>query len=176
MKIIMAMVMSLDAKTTKHFDSNVYKWTSVEDQKQFFSLIAKQKIIIMGSRTYEAVKDYIKLTPKTLRIILTSYPEKYNNKTVSGQLEFKNITPTKLVIDLEKKGFKKALLVGGSTLNSSFLLNNLVDEIWLTVEPRIFGKGNLLIAENELNIDLELITIKRLNKKGTLLIKYKVIK
>lgn len=76
MKVTAAMVVSLDGKTTKWDHSNIYEWTSKEDWLYFSSLIKNHKVIIMGRKTYEAAKSIIKLSPTTLRIIMTKKSRK----------------------------------------------------------------------------------------------------
>lgn len=174
MKVILAVVASVDGKTTKWQDPNIYTWTSAEDQKHFFSLIEENNAIVMGRKTYDAAKHFIKLSPQKLRIILTTSPEDYKDTGVPGQLEFKN-NPKKIVDELEQKGYKQVLLVSGAQVTTAFLRNNLVNELWLTIEPKIFGQGNPLLQEEELNINLQLKSIKKLNKQGTLLVKYNII-
>ena len=71
-------------------------------------------------------------------------------------------------------GYKKILLVGGATINGLFLKQNLVDELFLTIEPKIFGYGKNIVEGNLLNTSLQLISIKKINKFGTLLLKYKI--
>lgn len=44
-----------------------------------------------------------------------------------------------LVSMLQEKGYKKVLVEGGPTLLTSFLKEDLIDEIFLTVSPKIFG-------------------------------------
>ena len=48
----------------------------------------------------------------------------------------------KLVPILYKKGIKKILLEGGGALNLSFLKNNLINEIIITVTPFVLGSEN----------------------------------
>ena len=48
----------------------------------------------------------------------------------------------KLIPILCKKGIKKILLEGGGTLNLSFLKNNLIDEIIITITPLVLGSEN----------------------------------
>ena len=48
----------------------------------------------------------------------------------------------KLVPILCKKGIKKILLEGGGTLNLSFLKNNLINEIIVTIAPFVLGSEN----------------------------------
>lgn len=176
MKVTMVMLSSVDGKTTKGKDKNIYTWTSLEDQKYFFNLIKKNNLIIMGRETYNSSKPVIKLEKGKLRIVLTRDPKKYFTQLVKGQLEFSNETPEKLIEHLSTLGYKKALLVGGSIINGLFLKHNLVDELYLTIEPRIFGKGKNIIEEQLLDKSLKLISIKKLNKAGTILLKYKINK
>jgi len=175
MKVTAAMVVSLDGKTTKWDNSNIYEWTSKEDWLYFSSLIKNHKVIIMGRKTYEAAKSIIKLSPTTLRIIMTKNPEKYKNDAVPAQLEFTNKSVKGMVKNLTKRGYEKALLVGGEQVSTQFFKESLVNELWLTIEPYIFGYGNSLLSNEKLNVSLELKTLKKLNNKGALLLKYKVI-
>lgn len=56
----------------------------------------------------------------------------------------------KLAVYLQKQGFKNTLLEGGPTLMGSFLEADLIDEIFLTLAPKIFGSGKftLTMVEN----------------------------
>lgn len=174
MKVTMVAVASLNGKTTKGKDTNIYSWTSKEDSKLFFSLIEKNNLIVMGSKTYEQARKLIKHKKNKLRVVLTRNPEKYSKESIKEMLEFTNETPLALIKQLESRGYKKMLLVGGSQANSLFLKSKLVNEIYLTLEPKIFGSGRILIVDENLDISLKLISIKKLNKKGTLLLKYKI--
>ncbi len=176
MKITMVMLASVDGKTTKGNDTNIYTWTSPEDQKYFFSLIKKHNLIIMGRSTYEASRPVIKLEKGKLRIVLTHSPKKYLNQIIKGQLEFTDESPEKLVKRLSLLGYKKMLLVGGGTINGLFLKRNLIDQLYLTIEPKIFGNGKNIIEKQLLNTNLQLLSIRKLNKAGTLLLKYRVNK
>jgi dihydrofolate reductase len=171
----MVMLMTVDGKTTQGDNKNIYTWTSSEDQKHFFSLIKKYNLIVMGRKTFEASRPVIKLEKEKLRVVLTHLPEKYFKESVKGQLEFSNETPKKLAKRMEDLGYKKILLVGGGTINGLFLKENLVDELYLTIEPKIFGLGKNIIEGQLLNKSLRLISVKKLNKAGTLLLRYKII-
>jgi len=176
MRITMVMLSTVDGRTTKGNDPNIYTWTSLEDQKYFFTLINESNAIVMGAKTYEAVSSRIKLEEKKLRTVLTHYPKKYSSHTVEGQLEFSNETPEQLVKRLSVIGYKKILLVGGSIINGLFLKHNLVDELYLTVEPKIFGIGKNIVDGELLNVNLQLTSIKKINKTGTILLKYVINK
>lgn len=170
----MVMVSSVDGKTTNDSDPDVYKWSSKEDQKHFFLLIKKNNLIVMGRETYEASKKVIKLEEKKIRIVLTKEPEKYFKQTVQKQLEFSNESPKNLIERMSKQGYKKILLVGGGTVNGLFLKQDLVDELYLTIEPKIFGKGKNIVSGQLLNTKMQLVSVKKLNRTGTILLKYKI--
>ena len=176
MKVTMVMVSSLNGKITRGNDPNIGLWTSKEDAKFFSSLRDKHNLIIMGRRTYDAVRNEIKPTPDKLRIVLTKTPAKYSSEAAKTGVEFSNEHPIKLLKRLESKGFKNCLVVGGSETARLFLQLSLVDEIYLTIEPRIFGKGKPMFAEGEFETYLKLMGFKKLNSRGTLNLRYKVQK
>lgn len=175
MKTILVMVMSVDGKTTQWFNPLIYKWTSKEDQNYFFSLIKHCKVIVMGRKTFIAVKSRINLSPQRLRIVVTKNPKSYEKLSKTGQLEFTDDAPTNIITGLQKQGYDKILLAGGEEINGLFLKEKCVNEIWITVEPFLFGNGNGLVGNNNFKINLQLLSIKKLNKKGTLLLKYLVL-
>ncbi len=176
MKVVCVMVSSLNGKITNGTDPHIYTWTSKEDQDHFFSLIEHASCIIMGRNTYEQAKDIMKHKEGRLRVVLTSTPDQFQGETIPGQLEFTNESPSKLLTRLAEKGIQEALLVGGATTNTAFLQENCIDELWLTVEPIIFGTGTPLFTEDILEKRLMLQNIERLNNKGTLFLQYTFLK
>src|SRR3989344_2196841 len=161
MKVIALIVQSINGRITKGSDEKVYQWTSGEDKEH------------LKKMTYKAFKKYIQLSPNTLRMVMTSQPEKYKDDIVIGQLEFVNKSPKELVEKYEKKGYKELLLLGGSKIYSSFLEAGLLNELLITIEPVLFGTGTPFI-ESHKHVSLKLVSIEKLNDKGTLLLKYSV--
>ena len=148
MKIILAMVLSLDGKSTKG-DGSPNLWASVEDQGFFHDLKTKIGVIIVGRKTYEAAGK----------------PHGDGIRRIVMSRETGFVLPT----DVEE-----ALLVGGSELNAEFFKRKLINEIYITIEPKIFGKGLPLAQGLALEVELELLTMKQLNPQGTLLLHYRV--
>ncbi len=173
--IICVTVASLNGKTTNGDDPTIYTWTSKEDQEQFFRLIEHAELILMGRKTYEHARHLMKHTKGRLRIVLTSHPENFASDAIPNQLEFSSENPKVLVKKLADRGFSQALLVGGSHTNTAFLTKNLIDELWLTIEPVIFPTGTPLFTEGVHTQKLKLLSIEKLNSQGTLLAKYKSI-
>lgn len=176
MKITLVMVQSINGKITRGDDSNVPAWTSAEDTEHFYTMIDHAPLIIMGRHTYEAAKSSIKHKDGTLRVVVTSSPNNYQSEKVPHTLEFTDEKPEALVGRLEKVGYTHGLLVGGGVLNSAFLSVGLVDDIYLTVEPHMFGVGRPLFEDSNLDISLKLLESKKLNNQGTLLLHYQVVK
>jgi dihydrofolate reductase len=180
MKIILIHVSSVDGKLTKWKGKNVYEWSSPEDFLYFKQTIAENNLVVMGSGTFDDVKDNkkagLKPEKERLRIILTSKPKTYDTYVIPGQMEFSDETPKKLIQRLEKNGFTQMILVSGGKVATSFFRDGLIDELWLTIEPRIFGIGEPLVQEEKLDISLQLNEIKKLNANGALLLKYNVYK
>lgn len=172
----MMMVSTLNGKISKNNDPDIYKWTSKADQAYFFAYLKKNNLIVIGSKTYDSARNIIQLSKRQLRIVLTRNPQKYKSDAVPGQLEFTSESPKELVKRLCQKSYKKLLLVGGSNTNTLFLMNGLVDEIFLTIEPEIFGQGKLFILEKSLEVSLKLLSFIKLNQQGTLLLHYQIKK
>lgn len=174
MKVTLVMVSSVDGKTTRWGEGDIHKWVSKEDQKHFARMRSSHQVLIMGRKTYDTVKP--KPERKPFRIVLTHTPSKYKKYEVPQQLEFTNEKPEQLIGRLKKFGYESILLVGGGSVTRDFLKTNLVDEIFLTIEPYIFGKGHLLIDPARLELRLHLRGVKQINKTGTMLVHYLVEK
>jgi dihydrofolate reductase len=174
MKVILLDVMSLDGKLTKWEDSPASEWASAEDGEQFLKKVRQSSAVIMGSKTF-FIND---LHPHTerLSIIMTRTPESYKDLAVAGQLEFTKEQPKELIARLEKAGHNEVLLISGSTIATLFFQEQLIDELWMTIEPKLFGKGLSVVGDQKLDISLQLLQVMQLNKRGTLQLKYQVIK
>ena len=173
MKTIVIFVTTLDGKITKWGDPHVMRWSSQEDQQYFRKIWNESPLIIMGSSTFDF--DPIKPSPNSLLHIMTGNPEKYRKYEVPGQLEFSDETPEALVTRFRSK-YEQMLVVGGPHVATSFFKDGLVDELWLTVEPKIFGTGGNFVVEEELDVNLKLLNIEKVNDRGTMIAKYAVIK
>ena len=174
MKIVLVFVSTLDGKVTKWDDPYVRKWSSKSDQEYFSRIWKDSKLIVMGINTFNA--DPPTPSAKRLLVIMTHRPSDYKKYEVSGQIEFTDDTPALLASRFEKDGHEQMLVVGGPHIATSFLKEQLSDELWLTIEPKIFGAGGNFVIEEKLDINLQLINCKSVNNQGTLFTKYSVLK
>lgn len=174
MKIILVFVSTLDGKVTKWGYPFVRSWSSIEDQKYFTGILEKARLVIIGSHTYNA--DPLKPSSKRLLVVMTRRPSDYRSTEVPGRVEFTDESPAQLASRFEKEGYEQMIVVGGPHVATSFLKENLVDELWLTIEPKIFGAGGNIVIEEMLEIELKLISCEKVNERGTLITKYAVLK
>ncbi len=174
MKTILIFVSSLDGKITKWDEPNVRLWSSHQDQDYYKKVWNESRLIVMGSATFNA--DTFNPSPGHLIIVMTSHPEKYKNFEVPGQIEFTNETPVALSSRFIISGYQQMLVVGGPHVATSFLMEQLIDELWLTIEPKIFGTGQNFATDAQLDINLRLIQSEKVNDQGTMITKYAVLK
>lgn len=173
MRVTLATVMSVDARITQGEAVKTSFWRSVEDGAVLKKLIGQNQVLIMGRRTYQVVRP--KPNDKRLLVILTASPEKFADQAVPGSLEFVSLSPKQLVALLDTRGYQTALLLGGAS-NVPFIESGIVDELYLTVEPSIFGEGLPLAHGMAAATPLRLVEHQQLNRQGTLLLHYEVIK
>lgn len=192
MKVILVMAMTLDGKIARHSLEPV-DWTGKADKRKFVEITKQAGAVIMGSATFDTIGQVLK---GRKNIVMTRNPSRWkylsidrsnlqtNNSTLSvnsnsldnnnESLEFTDKTPHEILKSLEDEGFSSAALIGGSTINGLFAKENLIDEIYLTLVPKIFGNGLSLLSE-ELDMNLELVQMDKIDNHSVLL-KYNVVK
>jgi dihydrofolate reductase len=164
--------MSVDGRLENGEGKQAAMWSSKEDQAWLTSLIAQYRFLVMGRTTYEAIHPVPQ--PGRLLLVLTKKPERFGASTVPGSLEFIQAdNPDAVVRHLKKRGCEQLLLLGGASVYTAFLRAELVNELYLTVEPVVFGAG-LSFIDATVDIRLQLIHTRQLNSRGTILLHYRV--
>ncbi|MEX2381889.1 MAG: dihydrofolate reductase family protein [Opitutales bacterium] len=174
MEIILIAAISLDGFITKH-DTPGSSFVSKEDRHYFRSVLPDFDCCILGAGSYRASRKWIreKMIPEALRVVLTRTPESFEEDEHPGSLEFTKKAPGDLVADLKHRGYRRCALLGGGRVYGEFLRSELVDLLWLTLEPRIFGEGTPL-CRGRSDLSFELVSTEKL-ADHTLLLKYKPI-
>ncbi|MFL5789008.1 MAG: dihydrofolate reductase family protein [Flavisolibacter sp.] len=174
MKTILIFVSTLDGKVTKWGEKQVSAWSSHQDQDYYREVLSDSQLIVMGINTFKA--DTFKASPNHQFIIMTRHRDKYKNLEIPGQMEFTNESPRELTTRFIGTPYKQILVIGGAQVATSFLKEQLIDELWLTLEPKIFGTGGNFVTDVNLDIDLQLLQCEKVNDQGTLITKYSVLK
>lgn len=171
MKVILYMGISVNGYIArKNGDS---QWTSDEDLKGFYNYSKEAGNCVMGKNTYiEVVKYGYFPFPDALNVVVSHQPieNKWGDKVV-----ITDKSPREIIKMLEEKDFNSLFLIGGGQLNSSFAKEGLIDEIYVDVEPLVFGQGIQIFAESDFEFELQLLEVNKLNT-NTVQLHYKVIK
>jgi dihydrofolate reductase len=175
MRISLMMVMSLDGRITQGDVPGTATWTSPEDQALLKTQVAAHDCLVMGRATYEVARAHIRTDANKPRIIMTRSPETFAAETVPG-LIFSDGSPQQIIELAEAQGGQKILLLGGATTNALFLDQDLIDELYVTIEPVILGSGLPLTKPLLEPHALTLINSQQLNERGTILLHYRVNK
>jgi dihydrofolate reductase len=187
-KYIAIAAVTIDGKIAKG-PNHMSDWTSKEDKVFMRALLDKSDVIIVGNNTYKtAIKPLSKRNcivftrsaskrvsdplrrNSAVRVTTKTSEQRANSKAGLLYCDPKKTDIKKLTKQLN---YKKIAILGGAQTYSYFLENNLLDEIYLTIEPLAFGGGINLFTNKKIgNFKFKLKNIKKLNRKGSILLKY----
>ncbi|MBU0464357.1 MAG: dihydrofolate reductase family protein [Proteobacteria bacterium] len=167
MKIILLMAVTADGMIARN-SMELIDWTGKADKKYFIHITREAGAMIMGSKTFDTIG---KVLPGRKNIVMTRGKKRTNQ---GKDLIFTSQTPKEIINELQAQGFESVALIGGSVVNTLFMKENLIDEVHITIVPRLFGKGLSLFNET-LDTLLELIDIQKIDQ-GHVLLKYRVKK
>ncbi len=167
MKVILIMAMTLDGKIARHSLEPV-DWTGKADKKVFVKITKKAGVMIMGSTTFDTIGQIL---PHRKNVVMTRNKSRISK---DENLLFTDKPPEEILRDLENEGFESAALIGGSMINGLFAKKKLIDEIYITIVPKLFGTG-LSLASTEIDLDLELKEMEKIDE-NSILLKYRVLK
>lgn len=162
-KVFIIAAETLDGFIAKDNHHSPFLWTSKEDKRHFIELTKRAGVVVMGATTYKTIGRPM----KDRHTIVYSKSAQFDGVEVTSD------DPITLIDKLEKKGFKEVAICGGSSIYTMFLKAGVVDTIYLTVEPLLFGSGISLLNEN-LQIHLKLVH-HHTTENGTFLLEYKVL-
>lgn len=137
-------------------------WTSKEDKKRFVELTKRAGVVVMGSNTFKTISRPLK---ERLNIIYS------RSKTFEGA-EVTQDSPHVLLQKLSERGYKEVAICGGTEIYTMFMKAGVVEKIYLTIEPIIFGKG-LRLFSDDIHRQLTLVSSGQTDN-GSLLLEYKV--
>jgi dihydrofolate reductase len=161
MKVILYMAISINGLITRGSGDDS-DWVTDTDWGEFYRLAKKCKIMVMGRRTYEIWGDDFPCE-RVVNVVMTSKKNLLSQKSPKNVI-FTSKSPKEVVEMAKKKGFSKLFLIGGMKLNTSFFQDNLIDEIYLSIHPLLFGKGMKIMREVNYEKSLKLLGVKKLSE------------
>jgi len=157
-QVIMYMAITANGFIAKQNDDT--SWVTSVEWDSFRSMIKRTGNMIIGRRTYGIMREgdeFVGLEG-IKAVVVTSKATKSDNTNITFATD-----PKQALEILQEQKFKQALVCGGGTLNGVFMKAKLVDEIYLDIEPTLFGKGNPLFGNADFEAKLELLDIKKLS-------------
>lgn len=138
-------------------------WTSKADKSRFIRLTKEAGVVVMGSTTYSTLPRPLKERVN----IVYSRTKKFEGAETTQK------SPQDLIKELENRGFKSVAICGGSYIYNMFMKAGVVDTLYLTVEPIIFGEG-IRLFNDEMLYHLKLKSVQESTESGSLLLQYSV--
>jgi dihydrofolate reductase len=166
MKCFIISCLTADGYIGKHA-THAAMWTSKEDKKRFVELTKHAGVVVMGQNTWTTLAG--KPLKDRLNIVYSPTPL----PPVDG-MEVTTKSPADLLKELESRGIKEVAICGGSQIYTMFMKSGLVDTLYLTIEPVVFGDGMRLFKE-DMDVRLKLLE-SNTTPSGTLLLTYEVLK
>lgn len=141
-------------------------WTSKEDWRFLQKSLARVDAVIVGRNTYQTVVVRLR---KRNTFVLSSRVKKTRR---IGTVTFVN--PARVNFVELFKDYKTVAVLGGGMVYGFMLEEGLLDEIFVTIEPLIFGRGKAMFVNGPRTAHLNLLSVKKLNRAGTILLHYQI--
>lgn len=144
-------------------------WTSAEDKAFFRAELGTCDVMLLGRNTYETAKS--RLSKRNCIVLTTKVAGTLKE---ADNLLWVNPAHESVAKIIEDAGYKKVAVLGGAQTYDYCLRNNLLDDLYLTMEPIVFGLGIPFVVSKDFDpIKFKLIDSKSLNEQGTLLLHYR---
>ncbi len=172
MKVVLIAAVSLDGFITRH-DKPGSGFTSEADKRYLRDILNRFDACIVGAESFRVSRNWMlsRLMPDKLRVAVTRTPEAFADVADPDSFEFTSQSPRAIVEDLRTRGHHLCALLGGGRIYSLFLQARCVDELWVTLEARLFGSGTPF-CPGQFDFPLELLSHDSLDR-NTLLLKYR---
>ena len=166
MKVFIIAAMTADGFIGRDKSHLSVEWTTKADKHFFVQRTKEAGATVFGRTTFDTFK---RAMPGRRTIVYTSRPE---SVTVEG-VETTSEPPADLVARLNREGAHELAICGGAQLYAEFLEANLVDELYISVHPVMFGSG-VPLFNRPLQISLQLLDTNNIGD-DTVMLHYKVV-
>lgn len=157
---------------------------AIIDGKQTAIRFAKNMIETLHSESFQQLRSSIGKKGIAQYVILTKHPDEELTTILKNPYSYIPIITGNdiqdVVADLYKNGAQHIFIDGGPHVLASFFKAHLIDELFLTIAPRIFGNREnaaitmvegILLEPNE--VTLELVLMERVENE--VFLRYKIL-
>ena len=127
-------------------------WTSKEDRSFFQKSLAYVDVVVVGRNTYQSVAERLR---KRNTFVLSS-----RSKTLTRRGTVTFVNPAKVNLSKLLESCKSVAVLGGGAVYRFMLENELLDEIFVTIGPLIFGRGKEMFVGGTRTMQVRLLSMK----------------
>ncbi len=164
----MYMAVSTNGMIAKTNDDT--NWISEEEWSFYSKATREANCLIVGRKTYYILTEQPEFSElKDVKLVMVTSQNiklKQNNHFIAH-------SPKEALKILN--GYKEVIVSGGGILNAAFLKEDLIDEVFLDIEPVILGKGIPVFNGQDFEVNLKLIEQKKITE-NEIQLHYKVVK
>jgi len=162
-KVILYIAMSLDGYIATT-DNGLEFLSRVEEKDQDYSyqdFVNSVDTVIVGRKSYEKVLSMGLEYPHSNKdlYIITRTP-----RPTIGSTKFYTENLKELVFNLKSTAGKNIYIDGGAEVTNELLMENLIDEFYISIIPTLLGNGIALFKIGRPDLNLKLISSKSFNK------------
>lgn len=172
MKVILYTGLTINGFIAKKDGST--DWMCKEDFQDFDNMCRKIGVVVMGRKTWDEMNPNWLPFPQGdgTYLVLTR-----NSKLVSeiSKTIYHLGAPEEAIELLKSQGHSEMLVIGGGETYGSFIQTGLVDELYIDIEPYLFGQGIPFFTEHNFEFKFELVEIIKLTA-NVVQLHYRVVK
>lgn len=164
------MTITINGIIAKHDDSADF--ITPAESASYVAAVKNAGALIIGRRTYEILStqpEFQEFLKVGVKIVAVSHGD-FKVQDVNHAVAHSPQEALKLL-----KDFKEVIVAGGGQMDAAFLEANLIDEIYLDVEPAIVSEGIPLFSGSTVDKELRLLGSKKFGEHEIQL-HYEVIK
>src|SRR3989338_4658660 len=169
MKVFIIAALTADGFISRNPGHSPLQWRSQGDKQFFIARTKEAKVVVMGLNTAKTSKRPM---PDRLNIIYAVNKEELPHWKEFEGWEVTQKDPAVLVQELSERGYDQVAICGGYTIYAMFMRAGVVNTLYLTMEPVLFGQGMNLFNQ-EVDKRLTLVSTTKL-EDNTLLLEYGV--
>jgi len=171
MKTFIIAALTADGFIARNPGHSPLSWRSQGDRQFFITKTKEAGVVVMGKNTSKTSKRPM---PDRLNIIYAKSKEELPHWQEFEGWEVTQKDPAFLVQEIAERGYEQLAICGGSTIYTMFMQAGVVDTLYLTIEPVLFGQG-MNLFNKEIDKKLNLVKAERLGEQS-LLLEYSVLK
>lgn len=172
MKVTLLASLTVDGFIAPQSNGSSLLWTSAEDTRFFIQQSKEIGTLIMGSATFDTIqKKHLPFTGRTIIVLSNS---RQMTEYDPSQVRVESGEPKEVLEKLAQEGVTKVAITGGASIYTQYMKAGVVDELYLTIEPVVFGSGVKLFTQT---VDSKLLLLEVINLSDqTKVMHYKVEK